>query len=379
MANLAVKVADLDAACAFYERAGGRGPRPHGVERRRARRRVPRAGADHAVHPRDLRGRGRRCPPRASCTRRCSPTTSTPSSTGHDGACWGPEIVEGPFGRRRIAFVDAPGGIRLEFMEQLERSTMKVTRFHHVSVNCHDAPLDDMVAFYGGLLGLADVPRPEIPGVAGHWHARRRPAAAPRRRAAARARRSTPPATTTASRSTTSTPPSPSSRRSGIEYKRGVQGESERADLDQRPGRQHHRAPTGDPERRDASLPTTVRSAPRSSASAASTTSTCARYLDNPDVEVVALVDPSEERRAERQARLARRARRSRRSAELAASGLEVDAVEALLPIPLHVDGVIELLGHGWHVNLQKPMCNDLADAQRMLDAARRPTTACCG
>ena len=79
----------------------------------------------------------------------------------------GPGVVEGPFGRRRIAFVDAPGGIRLEFMEQLEASRMKVTRFHHVSVNCHDASLDDMVAFYGGLLGLADVPRPDIPGVDG--------------------------------------------------------------------------------------------------------------------------------------------------------------------------------------------------------------------
>jgi hypothetical protein len=33
---------------------------------------------------------------------------------------WGPEVVEGTFGKRRIAFVDAPGGIRLEFMEQLE-------------------------------------------------------------------------------------------------------------------------------------------------------------------------------------------------------------------------------------------------------------------
>ncbi len=32
---------------------------------------------------------------------------------------------------------------------------------------------------------------------------------------------------------------------------------------------------------------------------------------------------------------------------------------------------MIELLGYGWHVNLQKPMCNDLADAQRMLDAAQ--------
>jgi hypothetical protein len=37
---------------------------------------------------------------------------------GH-AVVWGPEIVEGTFGRRRIAFVDAPGGIRLEFMEQL--------------------------------------------------------------------------------------------------------------------------------------------------------------------------------------------------------------------------------------------------------------------
>ena len=38
---------------------------------------------------------------------------------GHE-VVFGPEVVEGPFGRRRIAFVTAPGGIRLEFMEQLE-------------------------------------------------------------------------------------------------------------------------------------------------------------------------------------------------------------------------------------------------------------------
>jgi len=29
------------------------------------------------------------------------------------------------------------------------------------------------------------------------------------------------------------------------------------------------------------------------------------------------------------------------------------------------------MLGYGWHVNMQKPMCNDLLDAQRMLDAAK--------
>src|SRR5882724_198137 len=92
-------------------------------------------------------------------------------------------------------------------------------------------------------------------------------------------------------------------------------------------------------------------------------------YVDNLDVEVVALVDPSEERRAQRQ-RDWPDARTFASAAELANSGLEIDAVEALLPIPVHVDGVVELLGCGWHVNLQKPMCNDLAGAQQMLDAA---------
>jgi predicted dehydrogenase len=92
-------------------------------------------------------------------------------------------------------------------------------------------------------------------------------------------------------------------------------------------------------------------------------------YLDNPDVEVVALVDPSEARRVQRQADWPG-ARTFASIAELAASGLPVDAVESLLPIPLHADGVVELLGCGWHVNLQKPMCNDLATARRLLAAA---------
>lgn len=91
-------------------------------------------------------------------------------------------------------------------------------------------------------------------------------------------------------------------------------------------------------------------------------------YLDNPDVEVVALVDPDEERRAQRQADWPD-AGTFASIADLAAADLEVDAVEALLPIPLHTEGVIDLLGHGWHVNLQKPMCSDLAEAERMLDA----------
>jgi predicted dehydrogenase len=93
-------------------------------------------------------------------------------------------------------------------------------------------------------------------------------------------------------------------------------------------------------------------------------------YAGNPDVDVVALVDPSEERRAQRQADWPS-ARTFASAAELAASGVEVDAAEVLLPIPLHAEGVVEMLGYGWHVNMQKPMCNDLLDAERMLDAAK--------
>ena len=93
-------------------------------------------------------------------------------------------------------------------------------------------------------------------------------------------------------------------------------------------------------------------------------------YIGNPDVEVVALVDPDEERRAQRQADWPA-VKTFASAAELAESGIEVDAVEALLPVQLHADGVVEMLGYGWHVNLQKPMCSDLLDAQRMLDAAK--------
>ena len=92
-------------------------------------------------------------------------------------------------------------------------------------------------------------------------------------------------------------------------------------------------------------------------------------YVENPDVEVVALVDPSLERREQRQADWPDAATFPS-VAKLAASGIDIDTVECLLPIPLHEDGIVELLGQGWHVNAQKPLCNDLAGAQRILDAA---------
>lgn len=93
-------------------------------------------------------------------------------------------------------------------------------------------------------------------------------------------------------------------------------------------------------------------------------------YVGNADVEVVALVDPSEQRRVQRQADWPH-AVTFGSVADLASSGIEVDMAEVLLPIPLHADAVVQMLGWGWHVNLQKPMCNDLGDARRMLAAAK--------
>jgi len=48
---------------------------------------------------------------------------------------------------------------------------VRVTRFHHVSVNGHGSSVAEMVAFYRELFELPDKPRPDIPGVPGHWHA----------------------------------------------------------------------------------------------------------------------------------------------------------------------------------------------------------------
>lgn len=117
LGNLAVKVADMDAACAFYVGVGaeirdrsawGGGERADAVLGplvitlfTRAiyedRVEVPAEGFLHpALFTDDL----------------------SAQLDGHT-VVWGPEVVSGPFGVRKIAFVVAPGDMRLEFMEQL--------------------------------------------------------------------------------------------------------------------------------------------------------------------------------------------------------------------------------------------------------------------
>jgi catechol 2,3-dioxygenase-like lactoylglutathione lyase family enzyme len=118
MANLAVKVSDLDAAVEFYSGLGarfeGRGPWQDGERvdvhlgpvqitlfTRAIYEDVAELPADCFLHP---------------------ALFSDDMDADLEGyeVLWGPQVVSGPtFGTRRIAFIEAPGGIRLELMEQL--------------------------------------------------------------------------------------------------------------------------------------------------------------------------------------------------------------------------------------------------------------------
>jgi catechol 2,3-dioxygenase-like lactoylglutathione lyase family enzyme len=122
MANLAVKVADLDAACAFYERSGAE-VRDRMVWNGGERADVLLGPVQITLFTRAVYEDAVALPPEgflhpALFTDDLDAELDRHRSAGHD-VVWGPAIVEGPFGRRRIAFVTAPGGIRLEFMEQL--------------------------------------------------------------------------------------------------------------------------------------------------------------------------------------------------------------------------------------------------------------------
>ena len=118
MANLAIKVADLDAAITFFERAGAE-----------VRDRMGWAGGERvdvflgpvmlSLFTRALYEDTVTLP--AECFLHPALFTDDLDRElqGHT-IVWGPTVVSGAFGTRRIAFVQAPGGIRLEFMEQLD-------------------------------------------------------------------------------------------------------------------------------------------------------------------------------------------------------------------------------------------------------------------
>jgi predicted dehydrogenase len=93
-------------------------------------------------------------------------------------------------------------------------------------------------------------------------------------------------------------------------------------------------------------------------------------YLDRDAARVVAIVDPSAQRRQQRHGDWPH-AEAFGSIAELAASNLGVDVVELLTPIAAHEETAVACLEQGWHVNLQKPIANDVASARRILASAR--------
>ncbi|MGO9342036.1 MAG: VOC family protein [Acidimicrobiales bacterium] len=118
MANLAVKVADLDAACAFYEGAGATvRDRMRWGEGERAD--VYLGPVMITLFTRAIYEDQVELPAEGFLHPALFTDNLDEELMGHS-VVWGPAIVEGAFGKRRIAFVQAPGGIRLEFMEQLE-------------------------------------------------------------------------------------------------------------------------------------------------------------------------------------------------------------------------------------------------------------------
>lgn len=118
LANLAVKVTDLDAACAFYVAAGAE-----------VRDRIQWGGGERAdiflgpvmitLFTKAIYEDSVSVPAEGFLHPALFTDDLEAQLVGHN-VVWGPSTVSGPFGVRRIAFVEAPGGIRLEFMQQLD-------------------------------------------------------------------------------------------------------------------------------------------------------------------------------------------------------------------------------------------------------------------
>jgi catechol 2,3-dioxygenase-like lactoylglutathione lyase family enzyme len=119
VANLAVKVRDLDAAVAFYRRAGATVTDPE--EWRGARRADVHLGPlQITLFTRAFYEDAVDLPDEGFLHVALFSDDLDREIEGHKVVA-GPEVVSGPtFGTRRIVFVEAPGGMRLEFMEQLE-------------------------------------------------------------------------------------------------------------------------------------------------------------------------------------------------------------------------------------------------------------------
>ena len=118
MANLAVKVADLEAACDWYAAAGATVTEPVAWENGR-RADVTLGALQITLFTKAIYEDATTLPDEGFLHPALFVDDLDDELARHDTVLWGPRVVSGSFGTRRIAFVEAPGGIRLEFMEQL--------------------------------------------------------------------------------------------------------------------------------------------------------------------------------------------------------------------------------------------------------------------
>ena len=119
MANLAVKVADLEAACDWYASAGATVTEPVAWENGR-RADVMLGALQITLFTKAIYEDATTLPDEGFLHPALFVDDLDAELARHEKVLWGPRVVSGSFGTRRIAFVDAPGGMRLEFMEQIE-------------------------------------------------------------------------------------------------------------------------------------------------------------------------------------------------------------------------------------------------------------------
>ena len=119
VANLAVKVANIDAAVEFYRNAGATVTEPE--EWRDGQRADVQLGPlAITLFTRAVYEDAVDLPAEGFLHVALFSDDLDRQIEGH-AVVWGPAVVSGPtFGTRRIVFVDVPGGMRLEFMEQLD-------------------------------------------------------------------------------------------------------------------------------------------------------------------------------------------------------------------------------------------------------------------
>jgi catechol 2,3-dioxygenase-like lactoylglutathione lyase family enzyme len=117
--NLAVQVSDIDVACAWWRRLGAAVDDPLRTADGGMRADVDLSGVRLTLFTRAIYA-AELGPLDDGWLHAAWFVADLDAALAGHRVLWGPHEITGPFGRRRIAFVAAPGGIRVELMQQVE-------------------------------------------------------------------------------------------------------------------------------------------------------------------------------------------------------------------------------------------------------------------